>query len=167
MKNISYFRIFLTGIIALIVAGSCQKKYDSDLQLSRHFSPTWFNVTQRATNVEIQWAASLYTQGTEITYTIEVSKTNAFQTIDYTAQVDTNVITITDASLTVRQPYYARVRANELNGTAASNWAVTTQTFMILGEQIFQPVLSTDIIDNAVILKWRTTPGLTKIVITP
>jgi hypothetical protein len=167
MKNRMYCRLLLTALIVIAVAGACKKKYDPDFDLSRQFTPTGFNITARSTDVTIAWAPSLFTQDKDITYTLEISKELTFQTLDHSAVVDTNTVTITDAVLTVRQPYYARVKANALDGTAESNWAVTTQTFQILGEQIFLTVQPTDIIDVSVILKWRSTPALTKIVLTP
>lgn len=166
MKNITYCRVLLAALIVIAVAGSCKKKYDADFELSRQFTPSGFNITQRSTNVTIAWAASLFTQGQDVTYTLEISKELTFQTLAHTVVVDTNTVTITDAVLTVRQPYYARVKANALDGTAESHWAVTAQTFQILGEQIFLPVQATDITDVAVILKWTNTPALTKITLT-
>lgn len=145
----------------------CKKDYDPDFTLSRQFTPASIAIVEGETDVKLTWAESLFTNGQNVAYTIEVSKTATFQAIDFTKVVDTNSVTITNANLTVRQSYYARIKANENGGTAASNWLVTTTPFRIRGEQVFETILSADIIDIAVILKWKATPGLTKIVITP
>lgn len=167
MRTIQYKQLFLTGLIAVVVMLSCKKDYDPDFDLSHPFTPTGFQITEGETNVKIAWAASLFSAGKDMSYTIEVSKTAAFTgTIDYTKQVDTTFVTITNTELAIRQPYYARVKAKVVGASAESGWVVSP-SFMIRGEQIFENILQADIIDVAVILRWRSTPGLTKIVLTP
>lgn len=169
MKNFKYCRSFLAGLALSIFLLSCEKKeYDPNFELSRQFTSSGFRITEGETSVKVEWAPSLFTEGKPVSYTIEVSKTADFQgTPVYTKKVEATEVTITNSDLQVRQPYYARVKTNALNSTAESNWVVSP-SFIIKGEQIFvAPVPESDIIDRAVILRWTTTPGVTKIVLTP
>jgi hypothetical protein len=152
----------LTVLTVVTVIGSCKKDFNSEFELSRNFSSNGFTITQRETNVEINWNRSPFSTG-KLTYTIEISKTQTFQTIDFTATVDTTVVTVNNTQIAVRQPYWVRVKALANGSQAESKWNTSTATFMILGEQFFLPIGANDLIDNAVILRWRTTPGLTKI----
>jgi hypothetical protein len=155
-----------TGLIVLTVI-SCQKHFNSDFSLPRQFKPGDINIDARETEAILTWVRSQFTTGKDVTYTVEVSQDSTFQgTIVDSKTVSTPSDTLTDDVLQPRQNYYARVKANALGTTAESGWVVSA-AFMITGEQIFEPVQPSDIIDIAVILKWRATPGLTKIVVTP
>ncbi|MBI1342279.1 MAG: DUF4957 domain-containing protein [Terrimonas sp.] len=170
MKNIFKYlsanRILIIGMLT-ILSISCKKDYNGNFELPRQFKPGDINITQGETQVKLEWNASLFTTGKDVQYTVEVSKDGTFQgAIDYTQTIDTSVIVITDADLEVRQPYYARVKANALGNTEESGWVVS-DVFMITGEQIFFPVLDIELKDTSVILRWRPTPGLTKITVTP
>lgn len=163
MKNILYNRrIVLALLIVVTVIGSCKKEFDSEFDLSRNFSPNGWNIIQRETDVEINWSPSLFSTG-DLSYTIELSKTQTFQTIDFTATADTTVVTVNNTQIGVRVPYYARVKALGNGTQEESKWFVTPETFMIVGEQFFLPIGPNDLIDIAVILRWTATPGLTKI----
>jgi hypothetical protein len=109
----------------------------------------------------------LFTETIPETYTVQISKDSLFAgAIDHTLETDTNAVTITDAVLTVKQKYFARVKANALGSSTESHW-VHSAGFLISGEQIFLPINDADLKDKSVILKWRITPGITKIVLTP
>lgn len=168
MKTSRYSSFLFAGIGALLVLASCQKKYDSDFTLSRQFISSGFSITEGETSVRVQWAPALFTNGKDVNYTIEVSTSPTFQgTPAYTKQVDTNFVVISSTELQIRQPYYARVKTLASGSTSESGWVVSP-SFIIKGEQIFRaPVPEADIIDRAVILRWTTTPGITRIVLTP
>lgn len=156
------WRIVLAVLAMTTVIASCKKDFDPEYELSRNFSPSGFSITERETDVEINWTRPINSTG-DLSYTIELSKTNTFQTIDFTATVDTTVVTVNNTQIGVRVPYFARVKVLPAGSQAESKWRVTEQSFMIVGEQIFLPIGSNDLIDIGVILKWRTMPGLTKI----
>jgi hypothetical protein len=165
MKNIKLHWLMITGLLALI-AVSCKKDYNPALQLPHQFKPGDINITAGETQAKLTWSPSLFTTGTNVTYTVELAKDSLFQTVDYSAIVDTSTIIITDSILTVGQNYVARVKANALNATAESGWVLSGK-FKITGEQILSSVLDAELSDTSVVLRWRTSPGLTKIVITP
>lgn len=167
MRYIQYKGLLLAAIVAVIAVSSCKKDYDPDFELSRPFTPSGFQITENETDVKVAWAPSLFSQGKDMVYTIEVSKNAAFTgTIDYTKVVDTTFVTITNTELVIRQPYYARVKAKVAGSDAESGWVVSS-SFRIRGEQFFEPILQSDVTDIGVRLKWRPTPGLTKITLTP
>ncbi|MDB5252890.1 MAG: hypothetical protein JWP27_2059 [Flaviaesturariibacter sp.] len=154
--------------VLLAFAGmtACHKEPSTEFNQIRMFKPGDIKVTSAETQAVLEWSPSLFTTGRAVKYTVELSQDSTFQVGVTSRIVDTSKITYTDAELAVRQKYYARVKANAYDNIPESGW-VRSAAFGISGEQIFLPVLSTDIIDNAVLLKWRTTPALVKIVITP
>ena len=170
MKNITHIisakTIYITGFILLLFTACRKVNTDTEVNLPRNFTPGQINISAGETDVILAWVPSFFTAGKNVSYTIEVSKDLSFTTIDYTQVVDTSTITITDADLDVRQPYYARVKANAFNNTAESGWVVSAE-FQITGEQIFYPILDVELKDVSVVLRWKATTGLTKIVVTP
>jgi hypothetical protein len=159
--------IMLPALLALF-AVSCKKKtIDETFIPGRMFMPGDITVTAGETQVKLEWSRSLFTETLREEYTVEISKDSLFAgTIDHSVVVDTPAVTVTDAVLTVKQKYFARVKANASDKSTESFW-VHSPGFMITGEQIFQPVNDADLKDKSVKLKWRITPGITKIVITP
>ena len=161
-------KIFPAVLMASIFF-SCNKVTEiGEANLSRMFTPVGLRLTVGQTQVKIEWNASLFSQDKEVQYTVQISKDSSFQgTPDFTNVVDTTFIIVTDADIAIRQRYFARVRANASGNSTESNWMVSAP-FTLTGEQIFVvPVPESDLIDVAVILRWTTTPGVTKIVITP
>jgi hypothetical protein len=158
--------LLLTGMFALGFI-SCKKTTEQkEIVLPRQFKPGDITVTAAETKATLTWPASLYA-ASATSYTVQVSQDSTFAgTIVFDRVVNTPTAVVTDSVLQVRQIYFARVKANAVGSTAESGW-VTSARFSITGEQVFLPLAVSDIIDNAVLLKWRTTPGLVRIVITP
>ena len=153
-------------VLLAFVFTACKKtEFDPNFELPRQFKPGDINVAAGEIQATLSWSPSLFTQGTS--YTVEISKDTLFQgPAPIVKIVDTARVVVTDDELEINQKYFARVKANSLNNTAESGW-VYSESFMITGEQIFFDVLDAELKDNSVILRWRPTAGLTKIVITP
>ena len=156
-------------VVASLVASaiiSCQKHYDGNFTLPRQFKPGDINIAAGETKATLSWLASLFSDSAT-TYTVQVSQDSTFGgNIVFDRVVNTTSAVVTDSVLHVRQFYYARVKANSVGSTSESGWVLSSK-FSISGEQIFLPLGVSDIIDNAVRLKWKITPGLTQIVMTP
>src|SRR5215203_4280412 len=167
-KTLNNMKVKWVFIIGLLVVSffSCQKQYDPNFTLPRQFKPGDIVITTTETKATLTWPASLFSPAAT-SYTLQVSKDSLFTgTNVYDKVVNTTTVVISDTVLQARQTYFARVKANTNGTTAESGWVVSSR-FNISGEQIFLPLSVADIIDNAVLLKWRTTPALTRIVITP
>ena len=164
----THFKYFVAALWVLLLLTACEKAdVIPQFQPSRLFMPGNVNITGGETQVRLEWNPSLFTEGKDIEYTVEVSQDTLFQGQPlFTEVVDTSYITITDDQLAIKEKYFARVKANGKNGSADSKW-ITSSSFSITGEQIFLPVNETLVKDKSVLLKWRPTPGLTKIVLTP
>lgn len=161
-------KIFLVCSAGLLLVACNKTKDVPEVNLPRMFTPTGIQITLAQTQVRIDWSPSLFSQSKQVEYTVEVSRDSSFQAATaYSTTADTTFVIVTDSDITIRQRYFARVKANASGSTAASNWFVSNG-FTMTGEQIFiVPVPEADIIDNAVILRWIITPGITKLVMTP
>ena len=166
MKKLTY--LLVLGSAFLFTTTGCKREeFNPNFELPRQFKPGEINITAGETQAEIEWAPSLFTANKSETYTIQLSKDSSFQgTILQEKQVDTTYVVYTDDVLDVMEYYFVRVKANALGSTAASGW-VHSGRFRITGEQIFLPLLDVDIKDKSVLLKWRPSPLVTKIIITP
>lgn len=165
MKLSAYkFLIALTLLFAL----GCEKKIqDEEFIPERMFTPGEVTITEGETQVKLLWRPSLFTETIAEEYTVEISDDSTFAGApDYSVVVDTNTVTVSDAELTVKHDYFARIKANANSNSSESHW-VRTAAFQISGEQIFHAISDADLKDKSVILKWRVTPGITKIVFTP
>jgi hypothetical protein len=164
----TFNRISSNWLLVLLVFAtviSCTKKENKEMNLPRQFKTGDITFAPEETRITLSWSHVFGTA--ENTYTVQVSKDSTFATgLIYDTVVNKPTVLLTDAKLLPRQIYYARVKANALGSSAESGW-VNSARFAITGEQIFLPIAGTDIIDNGVLLKWKTTPGLTRIVITP
>ncbi|MGV3705826.1 MAG: DUF4957 domain-containing protein [Arcticibacter sp.] len=163
LKNILNGLFFTMLCIAV---ASCKKdEFDPSVNLSRQFLPTTLKVTAGETQVQISWSKALFTTSKDsVTYTVLVSTDSTFASTSQmlTKVTDTASITLTDDDLAVKQKYYALVKTNGAGTTADSKWG-RTPAFSITGEQIFSPVLPSEIKDKSVTLRWRNTANLTKI----
>ena len=168
MKKIRY--ILSTTLLlsfAIMVIVSCKDDSNEELALSRQFKPSVIKTTNGETAVGIEWSPSLFTTSGEVDYVIEVSADAAsFSPVAFTATTKVAAVVITDEKLTIKQNYYARVKAVGADGVEDSRWTVS-DVFRILGEQFLLPVTSENTIDKSVRLTWKANPELTKIVITP
>jgi hypothetical protein len=157
---------FVAASVLVLLVVACQKHYDPNFTLPHQFKPGDISITTEQTKATLTWKASLFAP-VATAYTVQVSKDSTFATnIVYDKVVNSTTAVVTDSVMAVRQTHYARVKANSSGSTAESGW-VRSNGFSITGEQIFLALTASDIIDNAVLLKWRTTPGLVRIVITP
>jgi len=165
MKKLRY-QIIVPVVLAIVIF-SCEKKPIEKFVPNRMFTPTGVTIAGGDTSVTITWPSSLFSQGSGVNYTLEISKDSLFQAApDVSLVVDTTFRTITDDTLKDRTPYFVRVKANATNASTESGWVMGDMHFTLIGVQIFKPIQSTDIIDNAVILNWITTPGVTEIILT-
>ncbi|GAA4300239.1 DUF4957 domain-containing protein [Nibribacter koreensis] len=156
-------------MVGLLGVVACDPEEDEEqLELSRMFMPAGdIQAKSGETNVELSWKASINTDPSTTTYTVEVAKDTLFKTpVVLSAQIDTTAITFTDKQLEIKENYFARVKTNAKGNTPESKWLVSSR-FRIRGEQIFATVLTTEVKDKTAILRWRPTVGLTKIILTP
>lgn len=164
-KTIKY--IFPIAILALLLHACKKDDVIPDFEPTRLFTPGVVNITGGETQVVLQWSSSLYTEGKGVKYTVEVSTDSLFGgTPVLTEVVDTARLTLTDDHIEIKKKYFARIKANSVGASSDSRW-VTSGSFMITGEQIFLPLNETRIKDKSVILSWRNTPGLTRLVLKP
>jgi hypothetical protein len=156
----------LAALLLVSVLAACEKDTKEEFKPVRLFAPGRISATPGETRVKLEWDASLYATDT-VTYVVEVSKDSLFAgTPVYTTEVKTDSVIITDQQLQVRQKYFARVKAKGMGKSAESKWQYSP-SFGILGEQFFLPIVDTDLKDKSVILKWKITAGLNKILIGP
>jgi hypothetical protein len=166
MKKIKS-QIFVPLLLTVVII-SCKKVTLERFTPDRMFTPTSISITTADTTAVITWPASLFSAGSGVTYTLEISQDSTFKAAPaLSSKVDSTAAVVTDDVLKDRTPYYVRVRANATATAAASDqWVVTTRPFSLVGVQIFHPVQSSDIIDIAAYLNWTTTQGVDKIVVT-
>ena len=156
------------SFLALLGLGSCKDEVAQDFQPDRMFMPTGaIQSASGATSVLLSWKEALYVNPEEVSYTVEVSTDTLFQNpVVYSVVTDTAGVTLTDENLDIKRKYFARVKTNAAGSIPESRWVVSSG-FQIRGEQIFLPFLGTDIKDRTVLLRWQSTPGLTRIVLVP
>jgi hypothetical protein len=166
MKKLKY-QIFVALLLTLVII-SCKKVTFERFTPDRMFTPASISITTRDTSAVISWPASLFSAGSGVTYTLEISTDSSFKaTPALTLKVDSTVAVVTDDVIKDRTPYFARVKANATaNAAESAQWVASTTPFSLVGVQIFHPVQSTDIIDNAVILNWTTSEGVDKLIFT-
>jgi hypothetical protein len=165
MKN----KFIYTSLIAFLGIScfvSCKKT--EHYGPARQFMPAGVISSESGeTFVKLTWKPAVNTDTANTSYRVIVSKDSLFGTgAEHTFTTDTSGITLYNTALLVRQDYFARVKTLGPDSTLDSKW-LHSNRFQILGEQIFLNILSADILDNAVVLKWEPTTGLTKIVLTP
>lgn len=165
--NKKYIVWLLLPVLGAAIITSC-KKNDTvgTFTPSRVFTPTGLSTATSGASVKIDWKASLFSSGTGVTYTVDLSKDAAFGTVDYTTTTSAVTLTLTDQQILVGQPYYVRVKANATANSAASgSYVVTTSSFTMPG--ILQAVANTEMTSKTAILRWLSDAGVTKITITP
>lgn len=164
---IKYSLWLFAALCFAVMLNSCKK--DSQVTKftpSRAFTPASITATVSGASVTFTWPASLFSGGTGVTYTLQVSKNANFATIDYSKVTPTTTLTLTDEQLTVGQAYFVRVKANATETADASNaFVANTSSFTMPG--ILQTVTNADLTSKTVTLKWLAEPTVTKITITP
>lgn len=160
--------IYFLALLLISMAGiniSCEDEKPGALELSRMFRPGVIEVTNGETSVGIEWSKPQFPeQGSG--YTLEIAETEDFAAITHTLQTAENQVVITDDVLAIKKDYFARIKANGKTAAEDSQWAVS-EVFRITGEQFLLVPPAADIIDVAIILKWRQSDELTKIVLSP
>src|SRR5665213_4568727 len=108
MKNLKY-QIFV-GLLVTVVVYSCQKKPIEQFVPNRMFTPTAISITSGDTSVTISWPASLFSSGSGVNYTLQISVDSSFLGAPLLSLiVDSTARIITDDSLMDRTKYFARV----------------------------------------------------------
>jgi hypothetical protein len=147
---------------------SCKKDTDTEnYELVRNFMPGDISVAAGDTIATLSWRASLYTTGKDLSYTLDISKDSLFQgTPDYSITTKSTSITISERNLTVRQKYYARLKANSLGASEESKWVYSGGIIPLKGEQVFLPVLDGEVTESTATLRWRLVYPISKITLT-
>lgn len=168
MKIKNQYKILSAACVLLLGMLGCKKELnDFSFDPSRNFMPGNIRITAGETNVMLEWNVALFTEGKPQSYTVQVAQDSLFVSGDIiTLRTDRPGITITDSVLQIRTRYFARVRTDSTATSAASFW-VTSNSFQIRGEQIFAVLIDSEVTDSSAILRWRPTPNLTRIVLTP
>lgn len=165
-KNTLGQSLLLAATIPLIII-SCKKVEEpGEFNPTRMFTPVNVKVTSGETQAKLEWNVSLFSTAGETKYRIEVmaDSTTGSPAI-YSTEVASPNVTITDDNISIKQKYFARIRANASEASAASNWVISP-SFRLTGEQIFLPITPSTLKDKSVELKWRQMAGITKIVLT-
>jgi hypothetical protein len=170
MKSVinKYKKIIVPAMALALGIVSCKKDEAGSNELVRMFIPGDISVVTGDTIAILSWKASLYTTGTDMSYTIELSKDSLFAGTPDISQVTNNTqITVTDRQLIPKQKYYARLKANAVGNSGESYWLHSSGMTPIKGEQYLRPILDGELTDSKVTLRWIVNPGFTKITLTP
>jgi Domain of unknown function (DUF4957) len=154
--------------VAPLIIISCKKTEEpGEFNPNRMFTPVNVKVTSGETQVKLEWNPSLFSKAAATKYTVEVMADSTLQSAAiFSSEVESPSAIITEDNIDIKKKYFARIRANATDASSASNWVISN-SFMITGEQIFQPIAPATLKDKSVELKWRPTTGITKIVLTP
>ncbi len=158
-------KFFLLGVVLTMLAGACKLNEKDDLEPMRLFSPGDIASSSGETDVKLSWRPSLFvTPEQGVQYLVQIAKDTEFTTLEHSVTTAKPEVVITDEHLAVRQNYYARVRAVGDVEALNSKWVISN-SFSIRGEQIFVPVLATEIQATSVTLRWKTTAGVSKLIL--
>ncbi|MCC9137245.1 DUF4957 domain-containing protein [Pontibacter silvestris] len=161
----SLIPIMLLGLLTV----ACKEEID-ELEPMRMFTPAGaISSESGVSQVKLTWNPSLYTtESSGVTYTVEVAADTLFETpVILTVETDTSGVVFTDDQLEIRKEYFARIKANALGDRPESHWVVSN-SFRIIGEQIILlPIYSPGVKATSATLRWRVTPGITRVVVTP
>lgn len=152
---------------AMLGFTACDKKQE-DLDPMRQFMPSGnISVSSGERSALLSWKHAINADTNNVQYKVIISRDSLFVNgPEFSYVTDSTSKTVTDENLLVRTTYYARVQTLGADSSLNSKF-LRSNGFRITGEQIFFQVVNAEILDNAVILRWRTYPGLTKIVLTP
>lgn len=174
MRTQIFQRVWLAAMLITIISMTfiaCKKAEEPGIFTpSRVFTPATITATGGETSASITWKASNFSNGRNVTYTVEISTTADFSTpVLFTKVVaDSTKLIVTDNDLAIKTPFYARVKGNATAQSAESaGWAYTKDPFTITGEQLFLPVDPATVLATTAILSWRHSEGLTKITVRP
>ena len=96
---------------AILLITAC-KKDEEKLDSPRLFKASDIKIEAGQTAAKITWAVPLFASGKPLAYTVDFSTDANFATIAYSKVVDTAGITVTEENISVRTPYFARIKAN-------------------------------------------------------
>lgn len=163
MKALKYLTNINTVLfICVLFTISACKKENLNAPERRSFKPSSIKVTSGETFAKVEWQAPLFVKS-KTGYTVEVSRDTTFsEGAEYTFNTDSIKLTIS-SDLLLRQKYFARIKANAIENVSDSKW-ITSSSFKITGIQIFT---GTTVNDTELLLSWKETEGLTKVVLTP
>lgn len=165
MKKFIYqFSLSFAVVCCMAVAiTSCKKTEDEPSETARSFKPRDVKVTTAETSAKLTWTAPLLASG-KLSYSVDFSVDSLFSTIKYSAKSDTTGLVVTEANLSLRTKYYARIKASAAN-VPESKYLVSS-AFSIVGTQLFRDDL-TDAGETNVALFYKTLPQGSTIVLTP
>jgi len=157
-------KAILLSCLAILVF-SC-KKENLPTEPARIFKPGDLSVSAGATSARLKWTKPLMSSGRSYKYSIDFAKDSLFQTVAFTATSDSLGYVVTEANLTVRTKYFARVKAIASADQPESKYTVSTG-FSLSGTQLFLQTRDGEIKETGVTLRYTPTSGLSSIVLTP
>lgn len=169
MKNFRKYIPYnsLLALLAVLTLTVSCKDEKEELNLSRTFRPSAFNIDAGEREAVIAWNPSLFAEPESVSYRIEISEDPYHTKNIFAADTSVNSITLSYPFLTIRKPYYARVKALASDPAKDSEWSMS-EAFAISGDQfLYLEPNDAEVLDTRVILRWLDRPGLTKITVTP
>ncbi len=159
-------KLLLLFVMAVLMA-SCKKNENDNLGPQRLFKASDVSISAGQTSAKLKWTVPLFAAGKPLTYTVDFSTDQTFATIAYTKVVDTAGITVTDDNISVRVPYFARIKANAYGDQPESKYVVSA-SFTLTGIQLFEnPVRESEIRETSVTLRFAADATLSSIKVTP
>jgi hypothetical protein len=152
-------------LLAAVLIASCKKEVEQPTEPARLFKPSDVKVAAGPTSAKLTWTRPILSAG-GLKYSIDFSTDSTFATVTYTATSDTTGVVITDENLTVRTPYYARVKAVATSEQPESRY-LRSASFQLSGVQLFLPVRDSEIKETNVGLRFTPATDLTSIVVKP
>lgn len=166
MKKFIYqFSLNLALVCCVAIAiTSCKKTEDGPSETARSFKPRDVKVATTETSAKLTWTAPLLANGKKLTYSIDFSIDSLFSSVKYSTTSDTTGVVVTEANLSLRTKYYARIKASATD-VPESKYLISS-AFSIVGIQLFRDDL-TDAGETSVSLFYKTLPQGSTIVLTP
>lgn len=158
------FKIVFLFVLVIFIS-SCKKDAEQPSEAPRSFKPSDVKVAAGATSAKLTWTKPILSTG-PLSYSVDFSMDSTFATVIYTATSDTTGVVVTDENLTVRTPYFARVKAVATTTQPESKY-LRSASFQLSGVQLFLPVRDNEIKETNVSLRFTPETGLTIIVLTP
>jgi hypothetical protein len=157
-NQISIF--FITIMVLMLSAISCQDEKTDDQDLSRLFRPTRLDAKVMKNTAEITWVPVA-----GATYILEISRDSLLFEVDLQTIPLESTASYTFDDLWSLTRYSVRVKAiSNISSTANSEYK--TLTFVTQAENIFSAVASADIGINQIALKWDKTKSVDHINVT-
>jgi len=166
--HISFQRAGLFALLLLTFFSACKKDDPNEgLESPRLFKPSGISVRTDQTTAKVMWTAPVLSSNLKLSYLTEFSQDSTFKSSEFSVQVDTIGVAVTDAKLIVRKKYWVRIKALATATQPESQWITSVGGFSISGEQLFLPIRDAEVKETAVTLRWKPTTRLDKITLTP